>query len=166
MTVSMSSTHRTAIPTFLPSLLLGTTRPSMPSATTPLPPPSTLPRVTPRMSLPTPDHSPPDEPDSTPADDMRVFRRGAHRHDSSDLLPFDVKVISPPPRRLGRFQLDPRTHCGDIVEHAGRHFVVKSVSMQYKYSAGAYRVVRKTIEVKSLARKAIEVYLERIMHDS
>lgn len=98
--------------------------------------------------------------------EMRVYRKGTRRLYTGDLLPFDVEVISPPPMYLGRFQLDPRTHCGDVVEHNGSQFVVKRVRMRYKFTAGSYRVVRKCIEVKSLARKALETYLERVLHES
>lgn len=81
-------------------------------------------------------------------------------------VPFDVSVVSPPPRYLGRVELDPHTHCGDIVEYEGHHFEVKVVRLRYRLLRGRYRVVGKSIEVKSLARKAIEVYLERKYHDS
>lgn len=94
-------------------------------------------------------------------------KRGQRREASQgDLLPFDVSIGTPPPEYLGRFKLDPRTHCGDIVEHAGRHFVVKSVRMRYKYLQGQYKMIGKAIEVKSLARKAIESYLEKAYQDS
>lgn len=107
-----------------------------------------------------------DSPDESRQDDMKVFRKGAKKQYHGDLLPFDVSVISPPPAYLGRFKLDPRTHCGDVVEHDGRHFVVEKVRMQHKYTAGAYKMVRKTIEVKSLGRKALESYLHKVLKDS
>lgn len=110
------------------------------------------------------DHGEDDEDDED--DEMTMFRKGTRRPYKGDLLPFDVSVVSPPPSYLGRFQLDPRTHCGDVLEHDGQQFVVKKVRMQYKYSAGAYKMVKKTIEVKSLARKALESYLERVLRES
>lgn len=98
---------------------------------------------------------------------MTVYKRnGRRRQYNGDGLPFDVSVTSPPPQYLGRFQLDPRTHNGDIVEHDGRQFVVNTVRMRYKYSQGRYRMVGKAIEVKSLARKSIETFLERALRDS
>lgn len=100
-------------------------------------------------------------PSSSSSDDeMQVYRASSKRCFSGDKLPFDVKIITPPPRHLGRFQLDARTHCGDVLEHGDSQFVVKSVRVRYKYSRGGYHVIGKQIEVKSLARKAIEVYLE------
>ncbi|CDF39466.1 unnamed protein product [Chondrus crispus] len=111
----------------------------------------------------------PDTPDNSDDDissGMNVFRKPSRRPSNGDVLPFDVSIVSPPPSYLGRFKLDPHTNCGDVVEHDGMHFVVKKVRMQYKYSAGAYKMVRKTIEVKSLARKALDSYLERVLRDS
>lgn len=92
--------------------------------------------------------------------DMTVYRRNGRRRPIGE-LPFDVSIITPPPRYLGRFQLDPLTHCGDILEHDGNHFEVKVVRVRYRFREGRYRVVGKAVEVKSLARKAVEVYLER-----
>lgn len=97
--------------------------------------------------------------------DMRVYRSNGRARPAGE-LPFDVSVVSPPPRYLGRFQLDPATHCGDIVEHDGHHFEVKLVRWRYRLQRGRYRIVGKSIEVKSLARKAIEVYLEQKFRDS
>lgn len=51
-----------------------------------------------------------------------------------------------------------------MFEHEGRQFVVKRVTMHYRYgSDGRPRVFRKTIDIKSLARKALEAYLERVL---
>lgn len=97
--------------------------------------------------------------------DMSVYRSNGRRRPAGD-LPFDVSVVSPPPRYLGRFQLDPHTHCGDILEHEGHHFEVKVVRMRYRLQQGRYQVISKAIEVKSLARKVIEVYLERKFENS
>lgn len=97
---------------------------------------------------------------------MNVYNKSGRQRHSSDLLPFHVSVVSPPPKYLGRFRLDPRTHCGDIVEHDGAHFEVKVVRLRYKYIRGQYQVVGKVIEVKSLARNAIEAYLERTLRES
>lgn len=100
------------------------------------------------------------------SDELKVFRKGKLRRVSGDLLPFDISIVSPPPMYLGRFQLDPYTHCGDVVEHNGHQFVVKRVRVQYKFSGGGYHVFRKKIEVKSLARKALESYLEKVWSES
>lgn len=97
--------------------------------------------------------------------EMSVYRQNGRKRPIGE-LPFDVSVVSPPPRYLGRFQLDPQTHCGDIVEHDGHHFEVKVVRMRYRFQQGGFRVVSKAIEVKSLARKAIELYLEHTLKQS
>lgn len=109
-----------------------------------------------------------DEDDDANDAEMRVYKRnGSQRHGNGHLLPFDVSVISPPHALfLGRFRLDPHTHCGDIVEHDGRHFIVQVVRMQYKWLRGKYRVFSKAIEVTSLARRSVETYLERSLRES
>lgn len=91
---------------------------------------------------------------------LHSWRRGGRRHENGDLLRFNVTVSTPPSRQLGRFKLDARTHCGDIIEHDGYFFVVKSVTLHYRYGNGGARVVRKSIEVTSLERRAVEMRLE------
>lgn len=101
------------------------------------------------------------------SDDVHVHRKGGKRKPyKGDLLPFDVRIISPPPSLLGRFKLDSHTNCGDIITHNGAHFLVKRVRMHYHYTNGRVEMQRKTVEVTSLARKAIELYLEKVLKDS
>lgn len=105
------------------------------------------------------------DPQHTRNSDMAVYRRNGRPRPIGE-LPFDVSIITPPPRYLGRFQLDPLTHCGDILEHNGHHFEVKVVRVRYRFREGRYKVVGKAVEVKSLARKALEVYLEQKFYKS
>lgn len=111
----------------------------------------------------------PDDADNDKHEEnMNVYKKNSNkkRRCNDELLPFDVSISSPPPEYLGRFMLDPTTHNGDIVEYDGRQFVVKRVRMRYRYQQGAFRMVGKTLEVNSLARKALESYLERTYNDS
>ena len=93
-------------------------------------------------------------------------RRVGRELSDGDLMPFDVKVVSPPPRYLGRFRLDPRTHCGDILDHGGQSYTVRQVRMRFQFRNGGVRVTKKTLDVKSLARKAIETFLEQTLRNS
>lgn len=89
------------------------------------------------------------------------YRRGRKLVSNGDLLPFHVSVVSPPSRILGCFKLDARTHCGDVIEYDGQQFVVKSVTLHYNYGTDGRAVVaRKSVDVKTLARFAIESSLE------
>ncbi len=98
------------------------------------------------------------------AEKLDSYRRGRKLESNGDLLPFHVKLVSPPPRVLGCFKLDPRTHCGDVIDYDGQQFVVKSVTLHYSYgSDGRAVVVRKSVDVKTLARLAIESALERTL---
>lgn len=105
-----------------------------------------------------------DEPD----DSMTVYRKSGKKLPfEGDALPFDVKVISPPPHMLGRFKLHPRTNCGDVIEHDAKSYVVKRVRCHYRLErSGSPKMFKKTIEIKSLARKSIESYLERTFRES
>jgi hypothetical protein len=100
--------------------------------------------------------------------DMEVFRRGSIRPYHGDSLPFSVKIVSPPPKTLGTFQLNPRTSCGDIIRHNDCAYVVKRVSQHYQYNfqLGAAEMYKKSVEVKSIARKSLEQYLERTLQDN
>lgn len=100
--------------------------------------------------------------------EARVFR-GASGQELSfrgDALPFDLKIISPPPRVLGRFMLNPRTNCGDVIEHEAKSYVVKRVRCHYRLERNGPTMFKKTVEIKSLARKSIESYLERTLRES
>lgn len=132
-------------------------------------------------------------------------RRGGRSH-RGDELPFEVRVISPPPRTLGKFNLHPRTQCGDIIEIGRRAgaggvgdgeeeaeaelvdaemeeeeekggvrrteaYVVKRVRNRFVWTrepggVAGPRMSKKTLEIKSLARKSVESYLERTLRES
>ena len=84
-----------------------------------------------------------------------------------ELLPFDVTLVSPPPRSLGRFKLDSRTHCGDVIEQDGTHFVVKRVTRHYGYGVdGRAIVIRKSVDVKTFERRSKELSLERALQNT
>lgn len=101
-----------------------------------------------------------------------VYRNGKERKWAGDDMPFDVRVISPPPRHLGRFRLHPRTGRGDIIEMGDTSYVVKRVRSHFVWSAGGGsgqagpKLTRKTVETVSVARKSIEISLERTLRDS
>lgn len=154
---SSATPARAVIPCFVPApgTLLHATRRSLLPARMPTPQLARIPRCSARD---------PRNGDTSPSESNEDAHH-RRRQREQDLLPFDVNVITPPGHvYLGRFQLAARTHCGDIFEHEGRQFVVKRVTMHYRYAAdGRPQVFRKTIDVKSLARKALEAYLERVL---
>uniref|UniRef100_A0A7S3E7F6 Uncharacterized protein n=1 Tax=Rhodosorus marinus TaxID=101924 RepID=A0A7S3E7F6_9RHOD len=105
------------------------------------------------------------EDDQTPELDGMMIRWKNQKSpfkDGRDLLPFDVNVLTPPSRSLGRFRLDPRLNCGDIVDYEGTSYVVRRVRMHYAFRNGTFVVTRKTAEVKTMGRKSLESYLERL----
>lgn len=109
-------------------------------------------------------------PDKIPR--VEVFRNGTERKWAGDDMPFDVRVISPPPRHLGRFRLHPRTGRGDVIDMEGTSYVVKRVRSHFVWSAGGGsgqagpKLTKKTVETVSVARKSIEISLERSLRES
>jgi hypothetical protein len=85
-----------------------------------------------------------------------------------DGIPFSVKIISPPPKYLGTFRLNPRTGCNDIIKHEECAYVVKRVRQHYHYDFDqkGFYMYKKTIEIKSLARKSLDQYLDETLRES
>lgn len=79
--------------------------------------------------------------------DIRWKNQKSPFGDNRDLLPYDVNILTPPPQVLGRFKLDPRLNCGDVVDYDGISYVVRRVRLHYAYRDGQYVVTRKTAEV-------------------
>ncbi|KAA8493331.1 hypothetical protein FVE85_8776 [Porphyridium purpureum] len=93
-------------------------------------------------------------------------RRKPIRRDAAELLPFDIQVVSPPPRMLGRQMLQSYLGNGDVLEYDGSHYLVKRVIFHYQFKQGKFCVERKTVEVKSIARKSLEAFLSKLYRDS
>ena len=85
--------------------------------------------------------------------------------DQRDKLLYEVREVTPPPRRLGTFRLEPSLACGDIMQHKDRTYVIKKVSYLYNFVGGAYRMTGKGAHVKETSREAIENSLARMMPD-
>jgi hypothetical protein len=117
-----------------------------------------------------PEESDDDRAKSAENQDIGVSRRGSSQplRFDGDGLPFSVKIISPPPKYLGTFRLNPRTGCNDIIKHEECAYVVKRVRQHYHYDfdQGGFYMYKKTIEIKSLARKSLDQYLEKTLWES
>ena len=109
----------------------------------------------------------------------RVFRKkgGTFRphvsKDDRDKLLFDITEITPPPRKLGTFRLEPSAACGDLIsarvrmegesEKVEQPFIIKKVSWKYEYLQGSYRMVSKGADVKMVSRDSTEKFLSRML---
>lgn len=109
----------------------------------------------------------------------RVFRKkgGTFRphvsKDDRDKLLFDITEITPPPRKLGTFRLEPSAACGDLIsarvrvegesEKVEQPFIIKKVSWKYEYVQGSYRMVAKGADVKMVSRDSTEKFLNRML---
>merc|ERR1711879_389557 len=83
--------------------------------------------------------------------------------DQRDRLLYSVMEITPPPKKLGKFRLEPSLSCGDIMQHQEKTFVIKKVSYIYSYIGGAYRMTGKGAEVKETSREAVESFMKRML---
>ncbi|KAL1498481.1 hypothetical protein AB1Y20_013806 [Prymnesium parvum] len=109
----------------------------------------------------------------TPAEgevhDAPTFRRTKGKlrprkpKDNRDRLLYDVKEVTPPPKKLGTFRLEPSLSCGDIIQHKGRTFVIQKVSYMYSYVGGTYRMTSKGADVKETSREAVEKFMTRML---
>mmetsp|Transcript_34856 Transcript_34856/g.66966 ORF Transcript_34856/g.66966 Transcript_34856/m.66966 type:complete len:184 (+) Transcript_34856:175-726(+) len=86
--------------------------------------------------------------------------------DNRDKLLFEVREITPPPKRLGLFRLEPSTGCGDMIEARNTTFVIKKVAYKYMYSGGSYKMVSKGADVKETSRDAVEQFMNRMLDRS
>uniref|UniRef100_A0A0G4HAG7 Uncharacterized protein n=1 Tax=Chromera velia CCMP2878 TaxID=1169474 RepID=A0A0G4HAG7_9ALVE len=85
----------------------------------------------------------------------------------SSRLPFDVLDISRIPKvtYMGRFRLHPLTCPGDTLTHEdGVDYKVVSVTNHYQFQEGDFRLVKKSIRVKSPQRLALEKKLKDMYH--
>lgn len=93
--------------------------------------------------------------------------------DNRDLLLYDVVDITPPPKKLGMFRLDPKASTGDLIsapvrvegteEKIDQFFVIKKVEYKYKYLSGKYRMVAKGAHVKAARRELTESFLKQLL---
>jgi len=100
------------------------------------------------------------------SEEMSVYSRRKQGGFPGELLPFDVRVISPPPRDLGSFRLDPRIHRGDVLDYKGASYIVRRVRMHFAYRQGRFHMTKKTAEVKSLSRKMMDEFLDQLYRSS
>lgn len=84
--------------------------------------------------------------------------------DSRELLPYAVRLASPPSPSLGVHHLPPDVGRGDLVTVAGRAYKVRRVRFLLALEAGSpprYRVRKKVLEVTTVRREVLEGRLER-----
>lgn len=109
----------------------------------------------------------------------RIFRKKGGQFkehkpkDNRDKLLYTVTETTPPPTKLGVFQLDPSAGCGDLIaarvrvdgeaEKQEQAFIIKKVSYRYAYDGGSYKMVSKGAEVKMASRDSTEKFLNRLL---
>ena len=76
---------------------------------------------------------------------------------------FEVKVITPPPRSLGVFELPPLTHNGEEIVVDGEGYVVQRLVLTYKLHKGRYQRDHNRLEVTPTGRWFTEQMLSNLM---
>ena len=111
-----------------------------------------------------------EDEDAEAIDDARTFKRSKgvlpsrkKKTDQRDRLLYDVTEVTPPPKSLGRFRLEPNLACGDMMMYKDKTFVIKKVSYRYNYIGGAYRMVGKGASVKETSRDSVEAFMRRML---
>jgi hypothetical protein len=76
---------------------------------------------------------------------------------------FEVRVVTPPPRSLGVYELPPLTHTGEELVIDGEGYVVQRLVLQYKLKAGKYERDHNALEVTPTGRWFTEQMLQNLM---
>ncbi|KIY98222.1 hypothetical protein MNEG_9742 [Monoraphidium neglectum] len=76
---------------------------------------------------------------------------------------FEVRVITPPPRSLGVYELPPLTHNGEEVVIDGEGYVVQRLVLNYKLRGGKYYRDHNALEVTPTGRFFTELMLDNLM---
>lgn len=107
-----------------------------------------------------------DDIDVSKLEKLKVYNaKKNHRlRDNRDSLPYHVSIVSPPPRSLGVFALDPNTQSGDLIEHESKHYEVQRVRCLYRYRSGlGYVMTKKMAEAIDFNRIVEEAFLNRVI---
>jgi hypothetical protein len=76
---------------------------------------------------------------------------------------FEVRVITPPPKSLGVYELPPLTHNGEELVIDGEAYVVQRLVLQYKLRGGKYHRDHNALEVTPTGRWFTEQMLTNLM---
>ncbi|GBF99668.1 hypothetical protein Rsub_12487 [Raphidocelis subcapitata] len=76
---------------------------------------------------------------------------------------FEVRLLTPPPRSLGVYELPPLTHNGEEVIIDGEGYVVQRLVLRYKLRGGKYHRDHNALEVTPTGRWITEQMLENLM---
>lgn len=76
---------------------------------------------------------------------------------------FEVRVMTPPPKSLGVFELPPLTHNGEEIFVEGQGYVVQRLVLNWKLVGGKYRKDHNALEVTPTGRWLTEQMLTGLM---
>ncbi|CEF99541.1 unnamed product [Ostreococcus tauri] len=101
-----------------------------------------------------------DPKDGTKRSSERESSSGEESERKTKLVPFAVRVATPPPRELGVHKLPKNTTCGETIEVRDGWFIVNRVTTMYSLERGKYRRDGQRVEVESAERYFVNASLE------
>jgi hypothetical protein len=105
-----------------------------------------------------PSPSPPSS--SSSSSSSREGETDAQKRSAPRLVPFAVRVATPPPKDLGTHKLPKNTACGETIEVDESWFIVDRVTTMYNLVRGKYRKDGSRLDVQRAERFFVNASLE------
>ena len=87
-------------------------------------------------------------------------REGRASDGTPKLVPYSVRVATPPPKELGVHRLPKNTTCGETIEVKNGWFIVNKVTTSYSLERGRYKKDGSRLDVESAERFFVNASLE------
>jgi len=98
--------------------------------------------------------------DASPSSPSREGETDAQKRSAPRLVPFAVRVATPPPKDLGTHKLPKNTACGETIEVDESWFIVDRVTTMYNLVRGKYRKDGSRLDVQRAERFFVNASLE------
>lgn len=94
------------------------------------------------------------------SEDGASSREGRASDGTPKLVPYSVRVATPPPKELGVHRLPKNTTCGETIEVKNGWFIVSKVTTSYSLERGRYKKDGSRLDVESAERFFVNASLE------
>jgi len=98
--------------------------------------------------------------DASSSSSSREGETDAQKRSAPRLVPFAVRVATPPPKDLGTHKLPKNTACGETIEVDESWFIVDRVTTMYNLVRGKYRKDGSRLDVQRAERFFVNASLE------
>jgi hypothetical protein len=103
---------------------------------------------------------PPSEGDAASSSSRDGETTDAQKRSAPRLVPFAVRVATPPPTDLGTHKLPKNTSCGETIEVDESWFIVDRVTTMYNLVRGKYKKDGSRLDVQRAERFFVNASLE------